>query len=84
MAVFAPSSLNGINPRRLYNFMHALLQNEGDLFAFKLQATGVEGSIFNAIVEYCENDISLQAVARLNGQVIEVSREIYKDSEHQT
>lgn len=63
--------------------MRGLLQSEGELFAFKLQATGVEGSIFNAIVEYCENDISLQAVSRLSGQVIEVSREIYRALESQ-
>lgn len=57
--------------------MQTLLQNEGDLFAFKLQATGVEGSVFNAIAEYCEDDVSLQAVSRLRDRVIEVSQEMY-------
>ncbi|KAK8076405.1 hypothetical protein PG994_003677 [Apiospora phragmitis] len=51
---------------QLYDMLQQKLQNEGDLFAFKLQATGVEGSVFNAIVEYCENDVSLQAVSKLH------------------
>ncbi|KAK8057718.1 hypothetical protein PG996_011655 [Apiospora saccharicola] len=66
LAVFAPPSLAGTNPLQLYDMLQQKLQNEGDLFAFKLQATGVEGSVFNAIVEYCENDVSLQAVSKLH------------------
>ncbi|KAK7938077.1 RNA recognition motif domain-containing protein [Apiospora aurea] len=66
LAVFAPPSLAGTNPLQLYDMLQQKLQSEGDLFAFKLQATGVEGSVFNAIVEYCENDVSLQAVAKLH------------------
>ncbi|KAK8848828.1 RNA recognition motif 2-domain-containing protein [Apiospora arundinis] len=66
LAVFAPPSLVGTNPLALYEMLQQKLQNEGDLFAFKMQATGVEGSVFNAIVEYCENDVSLQAVSKLH------------------
>ncbi|KAK8117488.1 uncharacterized protein PG998_005769 [Apiospora kogelbergensis] len=66
LAVFAPPSLAGTNPLQLYDMLQQKLQNEGDLYAFKLQATGVEGSVFNAVVEYCENDISLQAVSKLH------------------
>lgn len=73
LAVFAPPSLAGTNPLQLYDMLQQKLQNEGDLFAFKLQATGVEGSVFNAIVEYCENDVSLQAVSKLHLHNTEVS-----------
>ncbi|KAK8022167.1 hypothetical protein PG993_012934 [Apiospora rasikravindrae] len=66
LAVFPPPSLAGTNPLQLYDMLQQKLQSEGDLFAFKLQATGVEGSVFNAIVEYCENDVSLQAVSNLH------------------
>ncbi|RYP71664.1 hypothetical protein DL771_004615 [Monosporascus sp. 5C6A] len=46
-----------------------ILQSEGDLFAFKLQP-GVEGSLFSALIEYCDNDMSLNAVSHLNGTVV--------------
>ena len=49
-----------------------ILQGEGDLFAFKLQP-GVKGSLLSAVVEYCENDVSLKAVSSLNGRVVDVS-----------
>ncbi len=52
-----------------------ILQVEGDLFAFKLQP-GVEGSLLSAVVEYCENDMSLKAVSNLNGRVVDVSDQI--------
>ncbi|KAI1265087.1 RNA recognition motif 2-domain-containing protein [Xylariaceae sp. FL1019] len=49
-----------------------LLQEEGDLFAFKVDpTTGAEGSLFSAIAEYCDNDVSLRAVSRFNNVVIE-------------
>lgn len=48
-----------------------ILQGEGDLFAFKLQP-GIEGSLLNAVAEYCENDTSLKAVSTLNGRLVDV------------
>lgn len=60
------------DPKRLEVIVKRILQSEGDLFAFKLQP-GIEGSILSAVVEYCENDMSLKAVSNLNGRVIDVS-----------
>ena len=53
----------------------SILQGEGDLFAFKLQP-GVEGSLLSAVVEYCENDVSLKVVSNLNGRVVRVSTRV--------
>ncbi|KAI1122901.1 RNA recognition motif 2-domain-containing protein [Nemania abortiva] len=70
--VFATQATTLIECQRLEVTLQRLLQSEGDLFAFKIErATGAEGSIFSAIVEYCDNDVSLKAVARFNNAIIE-------------
>jgi hypothetical protein len=65
--------LQDIGPNELRSFLQNLLLSEGDLFAFKTQEGGVEGSLLFAVVEYCDNDVSLRAVSNLNGKVVEVS-----------
>jgi hypothetical protein len=71
--VFPTSAAVPIEAQRLELVLKRLLQDEGDLFAFKPEpSTGAEGSLFSAIAEYCDNDVSLRAVARFNNTVIEV------------
>lgn len=71
--VFTTQASILMDRQRLELALKRLLQDEGDLFAFKPEvATGAEGSLFSAIVEYCDNDISLKAVARFNNTIIEV------------
>jgi len=71
--IFPISATIGIDPQRLEFALKRLLQDEGDLFAFKPEpTTGTEGSLYSAIVEYCDNDVSLRAVARFNNTIIEV------------
>lgn len=60
------------DPKRLEFIVKRILQGEGDLFAFKIQPE-LEGTILNAVIEYCENNVSLKAVSDLNGRVIDVS-----------
>lgn len=74
LAVFAPPSLQNIEQNQLIEFMQGLLVGHGDLFAIKIHSEGVEGSVLSAIVEYCDNDTSLRAVAALHGTVAEVSQ----------
>ncbi|GAP89639.1 putative meiosis protein mei2 [Rosellinia necatrix] len=70
--VFATPVATVIEQHRLVIILKKLLQDEGDLFAFKPElATGAEGSLFSAIAEYCDNDVSLKAVARFNNTIIE-------------
>ncbi|RYP25464.1 hypothetical protein DL767_008382 [Monosporascus sp. MG133] len=57
--------------KQLEMIVKNVLQGEGDLFAFKLQP-GVEGSLFSALIEYCDNDMSLNAVSHLNGTVVNI------------
>ncbi|RYP47337.1 hypothetical protein DL768_006588 [Monosporascus sp. mg162] len=57
-----------------------ILQGEGDLFAFKLQP-GVEGSLLSALIEYCDNDMSLNAVSHLNGTVANVGCIMFFDND---
>jgi hypothetical protein len=71
LTVFACSAGTTHDLEQLETFVKDLLSSEGDLFAFKLQP-GVEGSLFSALVEFCDNDMSLRAVARFGGTVIEV------------
>jgi hypothetical protein len=50
-----------------------LLQEEGDLYAFKAErAKGAEGSVFSAIAEYCDKNASLEAVRRFSNKIIAV------------
>ncbi|KAI4603421.1 hypothetical protein KJ359_003231 [Pestalotiopsis sp. 9143b] len=70
LAVFAPPSLHRVDQVQLVNFMQEVLGEQGDLFAFKINAEGVPGSIMSAIVEYCDNDVSLRATSALNGKVV--------------
>lgn len=74
LAVFAPPSLHRVDQVQLVNFMQEILGEQGDLFAFKINAEGVTGSVMSAIVEYCDNDVSLRATSELNGKVVKVSR----------
>ncbi|KAI8947178.1 RNA recognition motif 2-domain-containing protein [Xylaria longipes] len=70
--VFATQAAILMDRQRLELALRRLLQDEGDLFAFKPElTTGAEGSLFSAIVEYCDNDVSLKAVARFNNTIIE-------------
>ncbi|KAJ8123704.1 hypothetical protein ONZ43_g404 [Nemania bipapillata] len=70
--VFATQATVFVECQRLEVTLQRLLQTEGDLFAFKIErTTGAEGSIFSAIAEYCDNDVSLKAVARFNNTIIE-------------
>ncbi|KAF7516037.1 hypothetical protein G7054_g14323 [Neopestalotiopsis clavispora] len=70
LAVFAPPPLQGVDAASLANFMQEIFREQGDLFAFKVTSQGVEGSVMSAILEYCDNDVSLRATAELNGQVV--------------
>jgi hypothetical protein len=71
--VFPTQAAIHIESQRLEITLKRILQNEGDLFAFKAQpSTGAEGSVFSAIAEYCDNDASLRAVARFNNVIVEV------------
>ncbi|KAI1752435.1 RNA recognition motif 2-domain-containing protein [Xylaria castorea] len=70
--VFATQAAIMMDRQRLEQALKRLLQDEGDLFAFKPElTTGAEGSLFSAVVEYCDNDVSLKAVARFNNAIIE-------------
>ncbi|KAJ2986435.1 hypothetical protein NUW58_g5033 [Xylaria curta] len=70
--VFATQAAILMDRQRLELILKRLLQDEGDLFAFKPElSTGAEGSIFSAVAEYCDNDVSLKAVARFNNTIIE-------------
>ncbi|KAI3337014.1 RNA recognition motif 2-domain-containing protein [Xylariaceae sp. AK1471] len=70
--VFPTPAAVPIESQRLELALKRLLQNEGDLFAFKPEpTTGAEGSLFSAIAEYCDNDVSLRAVARFNNTIME-------------
>ncbi|KAI2637518.1 RNA recognition motif 2-domain-containing protein [Xylaria nigripes] len=70
--VFPTPMASSIEAQRLELTLKMILQAEGDLFAFKSDRfPGAEGSLFSAIAEYCDNDVSLQAVARLNNTIIE-------------
>lgn len=72
--VFSTPATGLFECQRLEVTLQRLLQAEGDLYAFKVErTTGAEGSIFSAIAEYCDNDVSLKAVARFNNTIIEVS-----------
>ncbi|KAI0481657.1 RNA recognition motif 2-domain-containing protein [Xylaria cf. heliscus] len=70
--IFATQAAILMDRQRLEIVLRRLLQDEGDLFAFKPElTTGAEGSLFSAIAEYCDNDVSLKAVARFNNTIIE-------------
>ncbi|KAI0546247.1 RNA recognition motif 2-domain-containing protein [Xylaria curta] len=70
--VFATQAAILMDRQRLEQVLKRLLQDEGDLFAFKPElTTGAEGSLFSAVAEYCDNDASLKAVARFNNTIIE-------------
>ncbi|KAI0127893.1 RNA recognition motif 2-domain-containing protein [Xylariales sp. AK1849] len=71
LAVFGPPTLQSVDANQLQSFLHSVLLSQGDLFAFKVQAHGVEGSLLSAIVEYCDNDVSLRAVSELSGKVVD-------------
>ncbi|KAI1824877.1 RNA recognition motif 2-domain-containing protein [Xylaria intraflava] len=70
--VFPTSVASAIEPGQLNLRVKKILQEEGDLFAFKPNVgDGAEGSLFSAVAEYCENDVSLNVVTRLNNAIIE-------------
>lgn len=72
ISVFLHPTRASNETHQLESFVKRVLQTEGDLFAFKLR-DGVEGSILSAVVEYCDNDMSLRAVTRFQNLVIDVS-----------
>ncbi|KAI1818801.1 RNA recognition motif 2-domain-containing protein [Poronia punctata] len=62
----------GLESNRLDFALTRLLREEGDLFAFKPEPTsGTRGSLYSAVVEYCDTDVALKAVLRFNNQIIE-------------
>lgn len=65
-------SRQSITTQELEEFLKALLRTEGDLYAFKPHE-GVIGSAMSVIAEYCDNDMALRAVTKLNGVVVDVS-----------
>ncbi|KAI0527860.1 RNA recognition motif 2-domain-containing protein [Xylaria bambusicola] len=70
--VFATGVPIIIEPQRFELTLKRLLQDHGDLFAFKPElTTGAEGSLFSAIAEYCDNDTCLEAVSKFNNTIIE-------------
>ncbi|KAI0405343.1 RNA recognition motif 2-domain-containing protein [Xylaria palmicola] len=70
--VFGAQAAILVDRQRLELIIKRLLQDEGDLFAYKPEVnTGAEGSLYSAIAEYCDNDASLKAVARFNNTIIE-------------
>ncbi|KAI0200701.1 RNA recognition motif 2-domain-containing protein [Astrocystis sublimbata] len=72
LSVFATQATILVDRQRLEMILQRLLQEEGDLFAFKPELTaGAEGSLFSAIAEYCDNNASLKAVARFHNTIFE-------------
>ncbi|KAI0433941.1 RNA recognition motif 2-domain-containing protein [Xylaria sp. FL1042] len=70
--VFATNVPIFMESQRFELILKRLLQDQGDLFAFKPEmSTGAEGSLFSAIAEYSDNDVSLKAVSRFNNTIIE-------------
>jgi len=70
--VFAYASHSALNTDKIQDIILSILRLEGDVFALKPQV-GVQGSLFNAIVEYCDRASAVQAVAKLHGLVMDVS-----------
>ncbi|KAI1367729.1 RNA recognition motif 2-domain-containing protein [Xylaria arbuscula] len=61
-----------IEEQRVELIMKRLLQDHGDLFAFKPEpSNGAEGSLFSAIAEYCDNETSIRVKKLLNDKIIE-------------
>ncbi|KAI1094580.1 RNA recognition motif 2-domain-containing protein [Rostrohypoxylon terebratum] len=69
LSVFS-HSMQPITTQELEEFLKALLRTEGDLYAFKPH-DGVTGSVMSVIAEYCDNDMALRAVTKLNGVVVD-------------
>ncbi|KAI1213433.1 RNA recognition motif 2-domain-containing protein [Annulohypoxylon truncatum] len=69
LSVFS-HSMQPITVQQLEEFLKAALRTEGDLYAFKPHE-GVTGSAMSGIAEYCDNDMSLRAIAKLNGVVVQ-------------
>ncbi|KAI2471666.1 RNA recognition motif 2-domain-containing protein [Annulohypoxylon bovei var. microspora] len=69
LSVFS-HSMQPITAQQLEEFLKAALRTEGDLYAFKPHE-GVVGSVMSAIAEYCDNDMSLRAMAKLNSVVVQ-------------
>ncbi|KAI0883439.1 RNA recognition motif 2-domain-containing protein [Annulohypoxylon maeteangense] len=69
LSVFS-HSMQPITVQQLEEFLKAALRTEGDLYAFKPH-DGVTGSAMSGIAEYCDNEMSLRAVAKLNGVVVQ-------------
>ncbi|KAI1454988.1 RNA recognition motif 2-domain-containing protein [Annulohypoxylon moriforme] len=67
LSVFS-HSFQPMTAQQLEEFVKAVLRTEGDLYAFKPHE-GVTGSAMSGIAEYCDNDMSLRATAKLNGVV---------------
>ncbi|KAI5864582.1 RNA recognition motif 2-domain-containing protein [Durotheca rogersii] len=69
LSVFAHAANAITDPQQLEAFLKDILQSEGDLFALQTRE-GVQGSLMSAVVEYCDNEMSLRAVSRFNGVVV--------------
>ncbi|KAI1862493.1 hypothetical protein JX265_009207 [Neoarthrinium moseri] len=71
LTVFGPQTLQAFDLSQLPGLLQSILATQGDLFAFKVQTGGPQGNVLSAIVEYCDNDVSLRAVSELNGKVLD-------------
>jgi hypothetical protein len=72
LAVFSSLTPQAVDPNQLKPLVQNILAAHGDLFAFKIQPNGVGSSVMNALVEYCDNDVSLRAITELGSKVVEV------------
>ncbi|KXJ94391.1 RNA recognition motif 2-domain-containing protein [Microdochium bolleyi] len=70
LSVFAYPAQRTSGSERIQDTVLSLLRPEGDVFALK-QQTGVEGSLFSAVIEYCDGETALRVVSKLHGLVVE-------------
>ncbi|KAI1180062.1 RNA recognition motif 2-domain-containing protein [Nemania sp. FL0916] len=72
LSVFpTPTTVHHPHPRLEAN-LRMLLEEVGELYAFKIERTqGREGSLFSVVAEYCDNDASLEAVRRFGNHTDE-------------
>lgn len=72
LAAFASSPMQSVDPNRLQETLQDRLKKYGDLFAFKIQQSDITGCLMCAVVEYCDNEKSLEVAAQLSSKLIEV------------
>ncbi|KAJ1335459.1 RNA recognition motif 2 [Microdochium nivale] len=70
LSVFSYSAQSATESDCLHDLVLSLLRVEGDVFAMKPQ-TGVEGSLYNAVIEYCDGETALRVMAKLHGLMVD-------------